>query len=251
MLLLDIIGTMLVCMAIAVVVTAITAASPVRIGWKLAFAAGAGLWSASIVLLAIAGAFAHPLARLETFLFPLVVSVLLVAGVPAVRKALLAIPMPVLIGVNSIRTFGWLFLALAAVDRLSGPFPLSAGWGDIITGTFAIPAAYLSARKLLGQRSLLAISAWNTFGFVDLIVALIFGLISTSGSPFQLLHVGMGASAMGTLPWVFVPAFLVPVYLIAHGLVFAQLSARFSSDTSAGSRVHSKHGNAVWHGGVR
>ena len=48
-------------------------------------------------------------------------------------------PLQLLVGLNIGRVFAVLFLLLAAEGRLSGPFPYSAAWGDIITGAFALP----------------------------------------------------------------------------------------------------------------
>jgi hypothetical protein len=42
---------------------------------------------------------------------------------------------------------------------LSGPFPQSAGWGDVIVGLTAIPLAAATARNLWGNRRV--VLAWN------------------------------------------------------------------------------------------
>ena len=70
--------------------------------------------------------------------------------------------------------------------------------------------------------------AWNTFGMLDLIVAVALGFISRDGSPLQLIHGGAGTAAMLTLPWALVPAVLVPFFLIAHSIIFVRLRARRS-----------------------
>ena len=72
---------------------------------------------------------------------------------------LIAIPMPLLIGLNALRVLGVLFLLLAVTGRLSGPFPYSAGLGDIITGVFAIPLALSVARSQ--KLPVGAIVRWN------------------------------------------------------------------------------------------
>src|ERR1700674_5150533 len=77
------------------------------------------------------------------------------------RSTLMAIPMPLLIGINALRLLGVLFLLLAATGRLSGPFPFSAGWGDIITGALAIPLALSVARSQ--KPPVRAIMCWNLF----------------------------------------------------------------------------------------
>jgi hypothetical protein len=81
---------------------------------------------------------------------------------------------------------GVLFLALAAARRLNGPFPLFAGGGDIIAGVFAIPLALRAARSQ--KLDVSAITKWNTFGALNLLVAIGLGVTSAAGSPLQLVH---------------------------------------------------------------
>lgn len=116
---------------------------------------------------------------------------------------------------------GVLMLVDAAAGRMSGPFPYSAGIGDIITGLFALPVARLAARNPRDLRVL----EWNVFGTLDLVAAVSLGIISVNGSPPQLIHAGAGSAAMTTLPWALVPLVLVPTYLIGHALVFAHIRA--------------------------
>jgi len=145
-------------------------------------------------------------------------------------------PMPVLVGLNAIRILGAFFLVLAAAGRLGGPFPQSAGWGDIITGIFAIPLASAAAGGSPNRRRL--IGAWNVFGVLDLIVAVTLGTVSANGSPLQIIHAGAGSDAVYSLPWSLIPTVLVPFFLIVHGIVFAQLRARVIKD------VHGSSGSA-------
>jgi hypothetical protein len=126
-----------------------------------------------------------------------------------------------LVGLNVVRVGGVLFVLLAFAGRLSGPFPYSAGWGDFVTGGLAIPVAWLAGSKI-GVRDRLMV-AWNTFGMLDLIVAVTLGLTSRNGSPLQLIHAGVGSAAMTTLPWAFVPTVLVPLFLVVHAVIFARM----------------------------
>jgi hypothetical protein len=113
---------------------------------------------------------------------------------------------------------------LAATDRLGGPFPYSAGWGDIITGVLALPVAVLAARNATDHDWMIA--AWNVFGLFDLVAAVALGLASAPGSPLQIFHEGAGSAAMQYLPWALVPTVIVPFFIIVHGIVFAQLRVR-------------------------
>jgi hypothetical protein len=135
---------------------------------------------------------------------------------------LLSIPMPLLIGLNSMRILGVLFLFLTAAGRLSGPFPFFAAIGDMITGAIAIPLALSLARS---GRPAGAVRSWNIFGAADLLVAVGLGITSAVGSPLQVFHTAVGSYAMQYLPYCLVPTVLVPFYLITHAIVAAQLAA--------------------------
>jgi hypothetical protein len=161
---------------------------------------------------------------LAMFGAPLVITVVLVLAIPAIRRALAAIPLPLLVGLNIVRLGGVLFVLLAFAGRLSGPFPYFAGWGDFVTGALAVPVVWLAASETrTGDRLIIA---WNTLGLLDLILAVSLGILSRNGSPLQLIHAGVGTAAMQTLPWAFVPTVLVPFFLIAHGIIFSRLRAR-------------------------
>jgi hypothetical protein len=136
---------------------------------------------------------------------------------------MMALPMPLLIGINVVRALGFMFLLLAADGRLAGPFPYSAGWGDIITGVFALPLAWAVSR---GAASSLLVAIWNTFGILDLLAAVTLGVITSNGSPAQLIHVGVGSLAITHLPWSLIPTVLVPFFIVTHLIVLAQLRAR-------------------------
>jgi hypothetical protein len=155
--------------------------------------------------------------------FPLVAAAIATTW-PAARKALCSVPMPLMVGLNMGRAFAVLFFLLWAEGRLAGPFPFFAGWGDIITGVFALPVLWLA--KNAGPRHANAIGAWNLFGAADLVLAIFLGVTSSEGSPLQLFHAAPGSDAMQYLPWSFVPTVLVPFYLILHATIWAQLRSR-------------------------
>ncbi len=76
--------------------------------------------------------------------------------------------------------------------------------------------------KGVGARYNTAIAAWNLFGAADLVLAIAFGVTSAEGSPLQLFP-GPGSEAMQHAPWSFVPTVLVPIWLILHAIIAAQL----------------------------
>jgi hypothetical protein len=195
-------------------------------GTKLALAGAIGLWIGVCAAVASAGwlEVSRPFPVIGIFVaLPLIAAAVATAW-PAARAAMLSVPMPLLIGLNIGRVFAVLFLLLAAEGRLAGPFPHSAGWGDIITGIFAVPALWLA--KDASAKHTTAIAAWDLFGAADLVMAIALGVTSAQGSPLQLFHTAPGSAAMQFLPWSFVPTVLVPFWLIIHAIVWAQLRRR-------------------------
>src|SRR5499433_552831 len=189
---------------------------------KVTLAAVIGVWIG--LAAAVAGAGWLPISRPVPVVGLFVVVPLLVTALatawPAARKAMLSIPMAAMVALNIVRVFAVLFLMLAAERRLSGPFPYSAAWGDIITGVVAVPVLWLLKDGV--ARHAAAITAWNLFGAADLVLAIAFGITSTEGSPLQLFA-GPGSAAMQHAPWSFVPTVLVPIWLILHGIIALQL----------------------------
>jgi hypothetical protein len=225
---LDLVGAIVGMMAIGINLVAVTSVLPGPLAQRLSLAAIAGAWVGLATGLGAAGRLVfspdNPVPLVGVlFAVPLLAVAALALMYPRVRSTLMAIPMPLLIGVNALRMLGVLFLLLAAAGRLSGPFPFSAGWGDIITGAFAIPLALSLARSQ--KPPVGAIVLWNIFGTLDLFAAVGLGITSAAGSPLQLIHAGVGSEAMQHLPFCLVPTVLVPFYLITHAIVAAQLRA--------------------------
>ncbi len=222
---LDLIGSIAGLTAIAVNIVVIASLLPLRLAGKAGLAAAAGAWVGLASGIAGAGLLAfspnQPVPILGLlFAFPLVTLLFVFIAFRRAREALLDLPLPVLIRLNVFRVLGVLFLGLYAVGRLGGPFPFSAGLGDILTGLLAFPVAAMAARDPVRNRS--AIASWNLLGAVDLFAAVSLGLLSSNGAPFQLIFAGAGSEAMQHLPFSLVPTVLVPFYLMTHGLIAAK-----------------------------
>jgi hypothetical protein len=231
---LDFIGGILLTTAMVVNITAVISILAISRTARLALATLAGLWIGLQVSLASAGAFASVFASTFPLLgamlaVPLIAVVLAAYLSGSVRAALLALPMPLLVGLNFMRIFGVLFLLLAASGRLGGPFPQFAGWGDIVVGVLALPLAWYVARAAAPVSA----AGWNYLGAADLLLAVTLGTLSANGFAFQLIEAGAGSQAITYLPWSLIPTVLVPFYLILHGVIFAQLRARAGGSNTA------------------
>jgi len=219
---LDFLGFIATAVLMVLAVNAIITFMDVSQSAKLTLAGLAGLWIGIAAAAASAGmvAISKPFPVIGLFVAaPLVMAAIATHG--RARAAMFSIPMPLMIGLNAGRVFAVLFLLLAAEGRLAGPFPHFAGWGDIITGVFAIPVAWLA--KDARPSHLNAIAAWDLFGAADLVLAITLGVTSAEGSPLQIFMAAPGSAAMQQLPWSFVPTVLVPFWLILHAIIWVQL----------------------------
>jgi hypothetical protein len=223
---LDIIAAIFVTAAYTTVVGTVVGLSPASTGKRLAAFAAAAAWLAIIVAVAAFGWLAPGvLGLVPANLLPFTGLLVMLFGgwllIPQFRGALLAVPLPVLVGLNAVRLGGLFFLLLYADGRLSAPFAPSAGLGDMITGAFALPLAAMLAFGLNVRRTWL--SLWNAFGAFYLVVAIFLGVLSAPGTAFRVFTEGPGTLAMTTVPWVFVPAMLVPIFLLVHFTIATRL----------------------------
>jgi hypothetical protein len=219
---LDFIGMVITAAVMVLFVNVLTTFMEISRFAKLALATVIGVWIG--LAAGAAGAGWLPIARPVPVVGLFVVVPLLAAALatawPAARKAMLSMPMSAMVAINIVRVFAVLFLMLAAEGRLTGPFPYSAAWGDIITGVAAVPVLWLLKDGV--ARHTTAIAAWNLFGTADLVLAIALGITSSEGSPLQIFR-GPGSDAMQHVPWSFVPTVLVPLWLILHAIIAVQL----------------------------
>jgi hypothetical protein len=219
---LDFIGLIITAALMVLVVNTLTTFMDVSRAAKIILAAVIGVWIGLAAAAAGAGwlTISRPVPVVGLFVAAPLLAAALATAWPQARKAMLSIPIPVMVALNVVRVFAVLFLLLAAEGRLTGPFPYSAAWGDIITGVVAVPVLWLL--KDGGARYTTAIAAWNLFGATDLVLAIAFGITSAEGSPVQLFS-GPGSEAMQHAPWSFVPTVLVPIWLILHAIIAVRL----------------------------
>src|SRR5437764_1191851 len=181
---LDFVGTVATAAMIVFLVSALVLALELPRPAKLWLAGIASLWAGLCAAAGAAGwlAVTRPFPLIGLFVAAPLVAAAIAATFPAARQAMLSLPTSLIVGLNIPRVLGVLFLMLAADGRLAGPFPHSAGWGDIITGAVALPLL------LTGTRSAALIAAWNVFGLADLVLAIAIGVMSGQGSPLQVFH---------------------------------------------------------------
>jgi hypothetical protein len=218
---LDFLGTVATAGLTVFVVSTLLVHIELARGTKIVLAALLGLW---IGVAAAAGgsgwlALPRPVPVLGIFVAVPLLAAAIATAWPRARKAMLGLPLPLMVGLNIGRVFAVLFLLLAAEGRLSGPFPYSAAWGDIISGVVALPLLWLARQP---ARHAAVLHAWNAFGMLDLVAAIGLGVMSANNSLLQTFP-PPGSEAMQHLPWSFVPTVLVPIWMVMHAIIFVKL----------------------------
>ena len=184
-------------------------------------------WFVLATVLAAAGVFAGGAERPPTIgmgVFPpILAGAAALASSRSLRARVLAIPQPWLVGIQSLRVIGVVFLVLLAQGALPRQFALPAGWGDMAVGAAAPLVAYaLATRKRWAPR--LAV-AWNVLGLLDLGVAIGIGALSAESS-IRLFTGGPSTDAMAVLPLSLIPTFGVPIFVLLHVVSLLGLRAR-------------------------
>lgn len=173
-----------------------------------------GVWFALAAVVA-AAEFSplHPV-PLGLIFGPVVVGVGLAVVSPTWRRLLDRVPQAWLVGGQAYRVIGVVFLAGWSAGVLPAYFALPAGGGDVLTGLGAVVVAALLVRGVVATR---AVVAWNSFGLLDLVVAVGAGSSVLSGPLTAVFGAsGVTTTAVVAFPLGLVPFFLVPLSTLLH-----------------------------------
>ena len=224
---LDVLGAMTLTALAVVGVSALIVAGARDGAGRRRLALFAAAWFVTIASLAAAGTFARPagagtLAIGAAVATPILAGLIAFARSRSVRAFVFGVPLAVLVAVHVGRFLGGFFVALHSAGRLPPTFALTAGWGDIFVAAAALPLAWAIHRRAPGWRPLTL--AWNALAMIDLATAVSLGVGSAPDSPLRFIFESPNSGAIATLPWVMIPGFLVPVYMLTHLAIFAQLA---------------------------
>lgn len=237
---LDIVASIaLTLLAVLIPFTVISASPAGRAQWRRLGIALAG-WFAVVTILGAAGFFlpeggGTPAIGLAVAL-PVIAGIIAFRGSAVVRALAYDVPLEWLAAVHVGRLLGVFFLLLYASGRLPPTFALTAGWGDVGVAAMALPVAWYIHRRAAGWRT--ATLAWNTAGLADLLLAVTLGIGSAPDSPIRFIFEVPNSGMVTSLPWLMIPAFLVPLYLLTHLAIFARLPVQ-GADRAVASRVPS------------
>jgi len=153
-------------------------------------------------------------------LLPVVIGLWLIFRSKAMAKIVDATPLSWLVAAQIYRVIGAIFLVLWGVGQLPWQFAFPAGGGDVLVGVVAIPVARAAGKG--SKASTTAAYAWNVLGIADFVVAFGTGFL-TSPTPFQMLALNHPNLLVSRFPLVMIPAFMVPLSSIMHGICLWKL----------------------------
>ncbi len=183
------------------------------------------LWGTGILALAAQGAFVEPAATppvrlLLAVLVPLGIFLAAHALIPALRGWVAALDPGLVVGLQTWRVLGVVFLFVWALGQLPSVFALTAGLGDVAVGVLALGVTLSVARRAPGWQGRVRIL--TTVGILDFVLAFATATLSGAGRPLQFVGEPLPAM-MQTLPMVMIPAFGVPLFLIGHAIALIAL----------------------------
>jgi hypothetical protein len=208
--------------ALLIVASPVGRAARARIGITLL------LWFVLVTALAAAGFFTvtngGTAAIGAAVVLPVIVGLIAFRRSAALKSLASETPLALLVAVHTGRLLGVFFLLLYAEARLPQTFALTAGWGDIAVAAAAPVVAWAIHRRAGGWRGLAL--TWNAFGFADLILAVTLGVGSAVDSPVRFIYEAASSGTISSLPWLLIPGFMVPLYLMTHLAIFSRLLSR-------------------------
>jgi hypothetical protein len=153
----------------------------------------------------------------------LAVSVVPVLGSTTGKRIALAFPLWILVGLQCFRIGVELFLHQLWIDGLVPKMLTFAGANvDIYIGASAPLIAWLTTRGRVGVNIALA---WNFLGLIALANVVARALLTAPG-PLNLIHAEVPDRMFGTFPFLFIPAFFVPLGVVLHVLAIRSILSR-------------------------
>jgi hypothetical protein len=198
-------------------------AAPIRRSLLVRIGALLATWFIAVTAAAVAGAWLDPaVPRPLGYLIPALLLALVLWRAGWLQAAVRALSPSAIPWLQTLRIGGGLTLFAAWASGFAPwGWVSAAGAGDILVGLGAGAVAALLGTGLAWSRS--AAIAWNVFGLVDMAHTLVRGLLSAPG-PQQRIFETPANLVPVVFPFIYLPAFIVPLTILLHILSLQQLA---------------------------
>ncbi|MBV8320978.1 MAG: hypothetical protein JO049_09935 [Hyphomicrobiales bacterium] len=193
-----------------------------RLRWTIGSAAVLVVWLVGVMLLAANDVFRTDAPRIPVALLATLAAGYLLLLSQTFRAIISGIPQHWLIGIQTFRILGGVFLVRYFQGQLPAVFAIPAGVGDVLTGLFAPLVAYWWVAGRPYART--AAIAWNLFGMADLINAVTIGALTGGGGI--------------VFPIVLIPAYAVPRAFLVHSYSLIGLLRKTSRHPAPAESLH-------------
>jgi hypothetical protein len=158
----------------------------------------------------------------------------------AFRGFLQGISLTLLVGSHLWRFVGIGFVIGWLTGHLPAGFAVPEGFGDIVAAAGAL-VLIRGLRNGTASRGWLL--AWNVFGLIDLVSAIVMGVLYSNSALGALTDGTVTTQALVTFPVNLIPNFFVPLFLLLHALTFKKI-AEWNPATTAPTTVNVESRNA-------
>jgi hypothetical protein len=198
-------------------------AAPIRRSLLVRIGGLLGTWFIAVTAAAVAGAWLDPaVPRPLGYLIPALLLALVLWRAGWLQAAVQALSPSAIPWLQTLRIGGGLTLFAAWASGFAPwGWVATAGTGDILVGLGAAAVAALLGTGLAWARS--AAIAWNVFGLVDMAHTMVRGLLSAPG-PQQRIFETPANLVPVVFPFIYLPAFIVPLTILLHILSLQQLA---------------------------
>ena len=188
------------------------------------------LWLALTAVLASRGGFADFTSlppRLLGVVGPAMIGVVLLVALPRVRRFIAEVPLFWLILIQAFRIpLEWILHELSVLDVIPQHMTFSGLNFDVLTGLTALPVGWLLRKRTV--TTLRIAGAWNVLGLLLVLNILVISILSTP-SPFRVFMADPANTFIADFPFVWLPAFVVPLALLFHLWTFVRIGQEMKS----------------------
>ena len=198
-------------------------AAPIRRSLLVRIGALLATWFIAVTAAAVAGAWLDPaVPRPLGYLIPALLLALVLWRAGWLQAAVQALSPSAIPWLQTLRIGGGLTLFAAWASGFAPwGWVAAAGTGDILVGLGAAAVAALLGTGLAWSRS--AAIAWNVFGLVDIAHTMVRGLLAAPGPQQQIFETPANLVPV-VFPFIYLPAFIVPLTILLHILSLQQLA---------------------------